>query len=107
MAVLGPDEQVGDGWVLGPVAHPFDAVPLSTEIAMAEAIAEAVDDALASGRVTSARLSVVPKRLRAIAAAARLVPAGPIDSWADELVSDPTGMVEGLRAMAVRFAGAG
>ena len=102
-----PDALVGDGWVLGPVAHPFDAAPLSTEIAMAEAIAEAIDDALASGRVTSARLSVVPKRLQAAAAAARLVPAGPIDAWADELMSDPTGIVDGLRSVAVRFAGAG
>jgi len=74
---------------------------------MAEVVAEEVDDALSSGRVTSARLSEIPKRLGAVRASAKMLSPGPIDGWADELVTDPTGTVDGLRAVAARFARAG
>ena len=98
---------VGDGWVVGPRALPHDLHPLSSEIEMAELIAESVDAALATPRVTAARLTTLPKRLRQVQTCAPTLPLGPIDAWADELVGNPARLVDGARLLAARFGDAG
>lgn len=97
---------VGDGWVATPTALPADPAPLSTEMLMAEEIAGSVDLALASHRVTAARLAMLPGRLVRVAGSTPRFPLQPIDGWADELVVDPARLVEAARLLAERFGSA-
>jgi hypothetical protein len=70
---------------------------------MAEVIAETVDQALESHRVTVSRMARLPKRLRQVRSSSPTLPPGPIDSWADELVGSPVRLVDGARLLSERF----
>ena len=98
---------VGDGWAAGPRASVLDDAPLTAELSMAVAMAEAIDAAFGAPRVSAARLAGMTGTARRIARASSRLPLGPIDAWGDTLIRRPAGLVDVLGDIARRFGAAG